>query len=220
MSKEIDNLFIDVRYAFRLLKDYQNKVLEIIYYIKDKTSFGNILGSRHGFFDPIKGTKGNNYAKLNIFQTMWGWDFLYGYIFEYYFGKIKVEGKNIKMSVFQISDDGCFISEINQAKIWRTKDFASVEKSHSYFVFNINVCVSDHSKHWISKNKVDTRGALEQFLALEDDHYIYQDSSLGEINILKRYEMQRFETLVGVDEVLLDLNRIVQEYACVKIFEI
>ena len=41
---------------------------------------------------------------------MWGLDFLYGHFFEYYFGTIKIGKHTIEMSVFQVSDDGYFIS--------------------------------------------------------------------------------------------------------------
>ena len=38
MKKEIDNIFVDVRNAFRLLSRYQKRILNIVNYIREQTA--------------------------------------------------------------------------------------------------------------------------------------------------------------------------------------
>ena len=41
MKKEIDNIFVDVRNAFRLLSRYQKRILNIVNYIREQTPYQN-----------------------------------------------------------------------------------------------------------------------------------------------------------------------------------
>ena len=103
MSKELDNVFVDVRNAFRLLNDYQKHILNIVNYIREQTEYTEMWGRKNWYSNEIgnkKNSPDSDYAKLNITNDMWGWDFLYGYIFEYYFGDLDKKRKgNIEMSV-------------------------------------------------------------------------------------------------------------------------
>ena len=70
-------------------------------------------GSKNWYSDEIKNRRNSpdkEYTKLNVFKDMWGLDFLYGHFFEYYFGTTKIGKHTVEMSVFQVSDDGYFIS--------------------------------------------------------------------------------------------------------------
>ena len=131
MSKEIDNIFVDVRNAFRLLNRYQKRVLHIISYIRDQTPYTDMWGKRNWYFNEIgtrRGSPDPEYAKLRVYKDMWGWDFLYGYIFEYYFGMKKIGKKNVEMSILQISDDGCFIAEQGEKQL---SDISKFEPSET-----------------------------------------------------------------------------------------
>ena len=89
MKKEIDNIFVDVRNAFRLLSRYQKRILNIVNYIREQTPYTDMWGSKNWYSDEIKNRRNSpdkEYAKLNVFKDMWGLDFLYGHFFEYYFG--------------------------------------------------------------------------------------------------------------------------------------
>ena len=46
MSKDIDNIFVDVRNAFRLLNRYQKRILHIVSYIREQTSYSDMWGSK------------------------------------------------------------------------------------------------------------------------------------------------------------------------------
>lgn len=113
MKKEIDNIFVDVRNAFRLLARFQERVLNIVNYIREQTPYTDMWGSKNWFSDEIRNRRNSpdkDYAKLNVYKDMSGLDFLYGHFFEYYFGATKRGRHTIEMSIFQVSDDGYFTS--------------------------------------------------------------------------------------------------------------
>ena len=142
MNKEIDNIFVDVRNAFRLLNRYQKRILQIVSYVREQTPYTDMWGSRNWYFDEIakrRNSPDSEYAKLSVRKDMRGWDFLYGYIFEYYFGRQRIDKKNAEMSIFQISDDGYFISSQDKKHMTDIASFTPSEQSHSYLIFNLSV---------------------------------------------------------------------------------
>ena len=59
MKKEIDNIFVDVRNAFRLLSRYQKRILNIVNYIREQTPYTDMWGSKNWYSDErlkIEGT--------------------------------------------------------------------------------------------------------------------------------------------------------------------
>ena len=140
MSKELDNVFVDVRNAFRLLNDYQKHILNIVNYIREQTEYTEMWGRKNWYSNEIgnkKKSPDSDYAKLNIRNDMWGWDFLYGYILEYYFGDLDKKRKgNIEMSVIHVSDDGYFVSNRENKSMTKISTFEDSENSHSYITIN------------------------------------------------------------------------------------
>ena len=70
MKKEIDNIFVDVRNAFRLLSRYQKRILNIVNYIREQTPYTDMWGSKNWYSDEIKNRRNSpdkEYAKLNVF---------------------------------------------------------------------------------------------------------------------------------------------------------
>ena len=227
-QEELNNIFVDVRNAFRLLKRYQSRVLSIVNYIKEQTPFNDIRGSRRGFFAPIKSRRNNedDYANLKIEKGMWAWDFLYGYIFEYYLGNCNI-GNDIQadMSIFQISDDGYFLSDNKNKKITDISSFLPAERSHSYFILNFSSHASKGKSIWLSDEtsnyKQDNstwKHFLTAFLSSEEEIKIVKDGN-GAINVLKKYEMQRFASIESANEVINDFAALVKENANVEIFK-
>lgn len=224
MSKEIDNIFIDVRNAFRLLNRYQKRVLHIVNYIREQTPYVDMWGSKGDFFSCI-GNKRNSpdcdYAKLRVHKDMWGWDFLYGYIFEYYFGPIKFGRKTAEMSIFQISDDGFFISEHEKKHMTDVSSFSPADKSHSYLLLNISVFTTKYSQLWLKDPKFPDdswKDFLSKFLSSSEIVRVINDDK-GEVTILKKYEMQCFSTQQSADNVIRDFGKIVKENADIELFK-
>lgn len=223
MSKEIDNIFVDVRNAFRLLSRYQNRILQIVSYVREQTPYTDMWGSRNWYFDEIgkrRNSPDSGYAKLSVYKDMWGWDFLYGYVFEYYFGRQRIDKKNAEMSIFQISDDGYFISSQDKKHMTDIASFTSSEHSHSYLIFNLSVFPTKECNLWLSDPSFpddDWKDFLTKFLSSSSKTKITQNKE--EVTILKKYEMQRFTSQNAADEVIKDFGKIVKEHIGIELFK-
>ena len=224
MSKEIDNIFVDVRNAFRLLNRYQKRILQIVSYVREQTPYTDMWGSRNWYFDEIgerRNSPDSEYAKLSVRKDMWGWDFLYGYIFEYYFGRQRIDKKNVEMSIFQISDDGYFISSQDKKHMTDIASFTPSEQSHSYLIFNLSVFPTKECNLWLSDPSFpddEWDDFLTKFLSSSSDTKITRNEK-GEVTILKKYEMQRFSSQQSADEVIRDFGRIAKDNTGIELFK-
>ncbi len=223
MSKEIDNIFVDVRNAFRLLNNYQERVINIVSYIREQTPFTDMWGSKW-FSNEIRkrnDSPDTDYAKLRIYKDMWGWDFLYGYFLEYYFGQERIDKKNVEMSIFQISDDGYFISNQERRQKNNTSSFEASELSHSYLILNVAIYTTKYTELWLkdlSNPNDEYVDFLMKFLSSSSEKIITKNKK-GEVAIVKKYVMQRFATQDGADTVIRDFGNIVKEQTGVKLFK-
>lgn len=223
MKKEIDNIFVDVRNAFRLLTRYQERVLNIVNYIREQTPYTDMWGSKNWYSDEIKSRRNSpdkEYAKLNVFKDMWGLDFLYGHFFEYYFGRKKKGRYTIEMSIFQVSDDGYFISNDENKHMTDISSYANSEISHSYLVFNVSVYTTKQSQLWLhdpDRPEEDWKDFLTRFLESSIDKII--TSTDKEHTILKKYEMQQFTSQSEADKVIRDFAKLILDNTGVRIFK-
>lgn len=220
MSKELDNAFVDVRTAFRLLARYQSRVLDIVGYIREHTPFTDMWGRRL-FCRTIGTRKARNeaekgiteYANLAVWSDMWSWDFLYNYLFEYYFGQVKIQRKIVEMSVIQVSDDGFYKSHDMQSSATNITTFAPAVESNSLIVLTAG------HKAWMQDDEEEDSDAfLHKFLASEQDTVIFKDEK-GAWTITKKYPMQRFASQKDADKVLSDFGRIIKDNTGLDLFK-
>lgn len=215
MSKELDNAFVDVRNAFRLLYRYQSRILDIVGYIREHTLYTDMWGRR--LFCATIHTRNNcpdkDYAKLAVWSDMWAWDFMYNYVFEYYFGQVKIGRKTIEMSVIQVSDDGFYKSISNKPSQTDISTFLQAEELNSYLVLTAGW------KAWLRDEQEDDYDAfLHKFLSGSNDSCIYIDDK-GYWAITKRYPMQRFSSQKEADKVLADFGKIVKDNTGIELFK-
>lgn len=216
MGKELDNVFEDIRRAFRLLSRYQSRILDIIDYIREQAGFSNIYGKKDWYSYEIGQNRQteDNYAHLSIFKDMWGLDFLYNHFFEFYFGDTpKNIGKQYEaqMSVFQVSDDGYFASHTEKKSMTNVDSFASPEESHSYLVFNVSLYRNPKEYLWLNGNSSQERkDFLTKFLESDKQESI-EKIGKGGFNILKKYPMQQFANQASTDEAIRGFATIVFE---------
>lgn len=214
MSKELDNAFTDVRNAFRLLARYQSRVLDIVNYIREHTPYTDMWGLRRycNVISTRKNCPGDNYANLNVHCDMWSWDFMYNYLFEYYFGQVKIQRKTIDMSIIQVSDDGFYKSLANNPSPTDISTFLPSDESNSYLVFTAGW------NEWLRDDVEDDNEAfLNKFLAQSKDVSIYKNDK-GHWSITKRYPMQRFASQKEADQVISDFGKLVKDYTDINLF--
>lgn len=215
MSEDLDNAFVDVRNAFRLLYRYQSRVMDIVDYIREHTLYTDMWGRRL-FCDTIhtrKDCPDKDYAKLAVWSDMWAWDFMYNYMLEYYFGRVTIDGKTVEMSVIQVSDDGYYKSRATKPSPTDISTFLPSDESNSYLIFTAGWSA------WLRDDtEKDYDRFLHKFLAGAEDLCIYTNEK-GHWSITKRYPMQRFSSQKEADKVLADFGRIVMEHTGIQLFK-
>lgn len=178
-----------------------------------KNWYSNEIGNK-------KNSPDSDYAKLNIRNDMWGWDFLYGYVFEYYFGDLDKKRKgNIEMSVIQVSDDGYFVSNRENKSMTKISTFEDSENSHSYIILNMALTKKDNL--WLSDLDYPDdymKDFLTKFISSSKDEKIMKNDK-GDISVIKKYEIQRFATQKDADAVIHDFGKIVFEQTNIRLFK-
>ncbi|MEN9612511.1 MAG: hypothetical protein RLZZ628_3325 [Bacteroidota bacterium] len=171
-KKELEDIFLDVRKAYRLLFLYQQRVLSSIKYIKQKLKLNKPSGSAYASF-PIRQGKGE--------LDNWAWDWLAMYHYEFYFGA--VQNTSTHLAIWIISDSGLFekhnISNGFDGRVLEIKNYAAPEESDTLVVFYASSDktklrynqVSDFKTKNFRKNSVyvpylQTNSAGEKFLSM------------------------------------------------------
>ena len=126
--ENLKDALIDVRKAHRLIASYQKIMLSIVFFIKKKLGFPDFVGEKR-FSNPLSGRSG-----LNLWPTMWSWDFIYSYQFEYRLGsKDLPDSSRVFLSVVQYSDTGFYDSDSDTPGDSQT--FNPAEESSSKLLF-------------------------------------------------------------------------------------
>lgn len=142
LEKEIDmsleNELLQVRKAYRLLYDYQSRILDLVSFCGSRMGF-KYLGGYPKFSDasPRKG-KGT--------LDSWSWDWLNMYFYQFKFeeqvffndnDKNEVIEYKLQLSIFIVSDDGYFNEKSKAKSRLDIENFASVESSKTKIIFLI-----------------------------------------------------------------------------------
>ena len=102
-SKELEEVFKNVRSSYRLLFDYQKRVLDLVRYIGNRLEFGEALGvPAFSGASPREGKKG-------VFD-LWSWDWLNMYHYKFNFLPKKAKSKEVYLDVHIISDTGYYLN--------------------------------------------------------------------------------------------------------------
>lgn len=219
MTKELDNIFVDVRNAFRLLNRYQKRILHAVTYIREQTGIFHETQGAKWFSHSLQESKNK---QLDIYlnrirKDMWGWDFLDGYMYEYFLGKENIEEKEVCMSVFQVSDDGYFISEKENKSETDVSSFKSAEQSHSYLILDLQI----DSEYLFDNNYPEEKPDvfIRKFLSSTELTKITLNKKNEAGCILRKYEMQRFASQELADKVIRDFGELVEEKTGLRIFK-
>ncbi|MBI9062573.1 MAG: hypothetical protein JEZ14_11355 [Marinilabiliaceae bacterium] len=207
-TEELHTAMCDVRNAFRLLKEYQERMLNIVSYIKNRYAMPELAGRRH-FCDKLRGKK-NGYAEIQIWKDMWTWDFLYGYEFEYYLGSnelkdIKKKGK-YAMSIIQVSDTGFHESSDANKDPNQIETFKDSENSSSLLLFIFEWVKDD--KDWLWDDSAAIFDKVKKEL-LERQKPTMERITKDNCFISARYSIDRFLEQSSCDEVLNEFDELV-----------
>lgn len=126
-------------------------MLDLVHFIQSKLDMPvkDLCGIKH-FSKPIYG-RSIGHTPLNIWPTMWAWDYLYSYLFEYYLGEQKTSDElhDYKLSLIQYSDTGYFDrEEEEEATRLELEKFKPEEKSGSKLLFFLEYKPKNSEWEW------------------------------------------------------------------------
>lgn len=85
-NNELDKSLVEVRKAYRILFDYQTRILDLVKYIGQKTQF-----SYSGGYSKFSNSGPNN-GRGSL--DLWAWDWLNFYFYEFNFGSLDIKNDN------------------------------------------------------------------------------------------------------------------------------
>ena len=129
-EEQLQEAFCEVRKAHRLIYEYQRRMRDLSWFIKNKLDFKKYEGYKR-FSNALNDREGNNAEKSS-------WDWMFTAVFEYFLGyqKFDRDTKKIGLSVIQVSDTGCYNENKRNYKI---SSFPSAEKTESRLLFYLVV---------------------------------------------------------------------------------
>lgn len=215
-NKEVDAALTDVRKAHRLLYQYQKRVLDIVYYIREKYDMPEFVGAKR-FSNPIGKTRRckDEYenVNLNVFRDMWAWDFLYSFEFEYYLGCKNTDSRQISISVLQISDSGFYESDILNKSKTNISSFKDIESSSSCLILvceTVNVIKKKVKEYWW---KIDE--AVESIFAGQE---IYERATNDDNYFIAiKYNLSSFSDQSSADRIIKNFSTYVENKTHIKL---
>lgn len=128
MHNNSDNILVEVRKAYRLLFDYQSRVLDLINFIG-----GSFRFDYNGGF-PKFSNSGPNNGRGNL--GLWAWDWLNMYYYEFNFRQRVVGSDKISFSIFLLNDTGFYqANKIKPISKLAVDEFEISENSKSKLIF-------------------------------------------------------------------------------------
>lgn len=177
---ELNLVLCDVRKAHRLINSYQTRMLDLAYFVKSKLDFPKFGGNQR-FCKPIE-HKRSSYDNLKVWKDMWGWDFLYSYVFEYYFGE--KENNTIRMSLFQVSDTGYFDSAEEKKTRTNSSSFLDEEEAISKVIFFVEKKLGEN---WWKVEKIMGNDNI-----MGKTHLRERRNEIGNVQIIYSFPLNKF----------------------------
>lgn len=136
-EKELEKALCEVRKAHRLIYEYQRRMQDLTYFIKEKLGFPEYKGVKR-FSDPL-----NNSNSISV--DNWSWDWIYSYVYEYELGEQSYKNNCWQLSIIQITDTGFYdkLKEYGDKEVnvnaFEPSSFDSANDSKSKLVFYLYV---------------------------------------------------------------------------------
>jgi len=171
MQNQLNNTLLDVRKAYRLLFEYQDRIKNLIAFIGGHYDFE----FREGY--PVFSAHAKNGTRVNL--DHWAWDWLGMYFYHFKFAP----KSDLTFSIFILNDSGYYDTSkqngITSSKL-NTETFTPVDKSETKLFLVIG------KKMWRQETKL---GDWENIL-FQDEHTFSSEN--GGKFLFKEYTLENF----------------------------
>ena len=173
---ELEEVFVDVRKAYRLLYFYQRRIMDTVDFIANLLYMHVESGyAIHSSGPPRDG------SNLNI--DRWAWDWLSMYVYEFYLGEKIFEDNIYKVAIAVQADTG--FDDANEGVTAIDVDqFSDVEKSATKIYIYIGKNI------WKPSNFEDS-----WFKDANDEYFVHEDNK---IFISKRFDLSDFSDEISI----------------------
>jgi hypothetical protein len=176
---ELEEIFIDVRKAYRLLYLYQRRVLDTIGFISSTLSKPYVEG--HTLFS----NSHKNQKQIHFHQ--WAWDWLPMFCYEFKFAVEEIKDSKYQFSVILYSDNG-FEEAGDMVTHTNVEEFYPVEISQTQIYFQLWKNVADWNEDYDILWRSESTDKYEH--SENDTHFLSQRFNLSsfdnEDNIIGR----------------------------------
>lgn len=121
---KLDEVFVSVRSAYRLLFVFQQRVMEMIKFVGTELGFSYAGGNYRWTGGPPRNGSGS--------LDRWAWDYLGFYLYEFAFQPREVEGHQLSLSIVIMCDSGLYDADANVLDV---ANYAPEEQSHTRLFF-------------------------------------------------------------------------------------
>lgn len=206
-EEQLKDAFCEVRKAHRLLYEYQRRMQDLTWFIKNKLGFPQYEGYKK---------YSNTISSHNkITYDMWSWDWIYTYVFEYYLGwQENIDKHNTwRLSVIQISDTGYYKNKEKGSSATNLSSYASPEESESRLLFYLSVAPNSAEEYDVDVDGVIETCAESAEFDKEDFKIIKNPQKQGYVQIAYSVPLSRFVDETKTIQILRDFVKLCNDNA-------
>jgi hypothetical protein len=153
-----------------------------------------------------------NVKMLRLERNMWGWDFLYSYLFEFYLGAKTFSKKEFSLSIIEASDSGFYQSKHSNKHQTNIASFEDVEESETSLIFVFESITTKKKKYvW------DLENAISKLL--EGEAELITNTTEDNFFIAKKYNLADFVDQSSTDKVIEEFSKTVDNKTGIKLLE-
>ena len=188
---ELKNSLIEVRKAYRLLYDYQKKVLDLIQFIG--TEFGRSYNGGYSKYCNVTPRNGKGYL------SNWAWDWLNMYYYEFNFHN---EKEKDYFSVLLISDTGFYEAKVEEGNFNNKLDISKYKNAENSST-KLSLVYGD--KIWECKGFLQNNCWEDPEFILKNQGVYKKENNSGKM-IFKSYNLEQFLDKESSIQILRDFS--------------
>lgn len=160
-EEQLKDALCEVRKAHRLVYEYQRRMQDLSWFIRNKLGFNEYKGFKK-FSAPLS-------SRNTISVDNWSWDWIYSYVYEYYMGEQSEKDYCWRVSIFQVSDTGFYKNRGNGARQTKISTFADVKESDSKVIFYLSAATKSAKEYdWDTDNIIKEYAIQDGFFKIEN----------------------------------------------------